>query len=578
MRNIATVLGIHVGHDSGAAIVRDGQVMAAISEERIRHEKHYFGFPEGAVVEVMKLSATTPEEIGLIAFSAYSFSHNTAKNERGLMVNLFETISPYFHDTGASRQVSKLLGKTRRKQMLRFLEKLGLDGKEVVYLEHHSSHAAVAYRLSPFSYDDKVLVLTCDGVGDGASATVSLGEGGEIKRIAESSAYDSLGIFYSALTVHLGMKAFDHEYKVMGLAPYGRYDLGYDKERPLLGKMQSLIRINPRDKLTFKNTSGAWGEKLENKLSYFLAKERFDNVAAAAQKHLEDVLLDWVQEAIRKTGTNKVATGGGTFLNVKANKLLREKFEDVEFFFNPICDDAGLPAGAALEGYYMLCKRDGRKPEKTALSTLYWGSEWAEEDIVKAIEQRNWNNRAKRVDDMEGTIPHLLKDGFVVARFDGRTEFGPRALGNRTIMADPRDYNVTRKLNFMIKMRDFWMPFAPSILSERKADYLVSPKEAPYMIEAFDTTEKRNDIVAATHPYDNTCRPQTVVKEWNPEYHRTIEIWSELTGVGAILNTSFNLHGYPIVNSPEQALWTLENSHLDYLAVGNWLVKNRTIQ
>jgi carbamoyltransferase len=144
-------------------------------------------------------------------------------------------------------------------------------------------------------------------------------------------------------------------------------------------------------------------------------------------------------------------------------------------------------------------------------------------------------------------------------------------------MADPRDYNVTRKLNYMIKMRDFWMPFAPSILSETKAEFLVNAIEAPYMIEAFDTTERRNDIVAAVHPYDNTCRPQTVAKEWNPSYYRTLELWRELTGVGAILNTSFNLHGYPIVNSPEQALWTMENSYLDYLAIGKWLIQNKKL-
>jgi len=557
--------------------VQDGKVLAAISEERIRNEKHYFGFPEEAIVEVVKLSGVKTEEIDLIAFSAYSFSHNPSKNERGLMVDLFETVSPYFHDTGFARQLSKFLGKTRQKQMLRFLEKYGLDNKEVIYLEHHSSHAAVAYRLSPFSYDEKVLVLTCDGVGDGASATVSIGEDGEIKRIAESSAYDSLGWFYSAITVYLGMRGFDHEYKVMGLAPYGRYDIGVDKERPLLGKMQSLIKINSNNKLRFENTAGAWGEKLEKKLCNLLAMERFDNVAAAAQKHLEDILVDWVEAAIHETGAKKLATSGGTFLNVKANKILREKFRDVEMFFNPICDDAGLPVGAALEGYYRLCKRDGKKPEKTELGSLYWGSEWTEEDIEKAIDRRGWKTTAKRIENMEETIPRLLKSGFVVARFDGRAEFGPRALGNRTIMADPRDYNVTRKLNYMIKMRDFWMPFAPSILSETKAEFLVNAREAPYMVEAFDTTERRNDIVAAVHPYDNTCRPQTVAKEWNPSYYRTLELWREITGVGAILNTSFNLHGYPIVNSPEQALWTMENSYLDYLAIGKWLIQNKKL-
>jgi carbamoyltransferase len=574
---MSAAMGIHIGLDSGAAVVREGKVIAAISEERIRNQKHYFGFPEYSIGEIMKLSHVTPEEVGLIAFSSYSFSHNPGGDDRGLMMRSYETISPFFHDVHAARFVSRLLGRTRHRRMISFLRRYGLDSVECIYLEHHACHAALGYRLSPFNHDEKVLVLTCDGTGDGISATVNIGQDGEIRRIAETSSYDSLGLLYSAITVHLGMRANDHEYKVMGLAPYGRYDLGVNKEWPLVDKMHSLVRLNPGNGLTFQNTSGAWGEKLQRKLLFLLAKERFDNIAAAAQKHLEEIMVGWVKEALKKTGAKRVATGGGSFLNVKANKVLRENFRDVQFFFDPICDDAGLPVGAALEAYYALCKKKGTKAVKTQLGPLYWGSEWSEEEIAKAIDGEDWRDRAKWVDDIEEASAHLLKDGFVVARFNGRTEFGPRALGNRSIMADPRDYTVTRKINFMIKMRDFWMPFAPSILSERKADYLIGPKEAPYMIEAFDTTERRRDLVAALHPFDSTCRPQTVTEEWNPSYYKTIKVWSELTRVGGILNTSFNLHGYPIVNSPEQALWTMKNSHLDYLAIGNWLVKNKTI-
>lgn len=570
------VLGIHIGHDSGAAIVKDGAVLAAISEERIMKEKHYFGFPEKSIKEVLKLSNLVTSDVDVVVFGSYSFFYDPTANKKTWPVRAFEIFSPYFHDPQTLRNISKFFNKLNQKKITAFLKNAGLEGKEVMYLDHHTSHASVAYRLSPFKYQDKVLVLTCDGVGDGASATVNIAEDGEIKRVAESSPYDSLGFFYSAVTAHLGMKPFDHEYKLMGLAPYGRYDLGVDKEKPLIDKMRSLIRLNPNNKLTFESSCGTWlGPRTEKRLQSLLLKERFDNIAAAAQKHLEDVLLDWTEEALRKYDIKKIATSGGTFLNVKANKLLREKFKDVEFFFNPICDDAGLPAGAALQGYYEFCKREGKKIEKSEMGPLYLGSEWNDEDIVKAIEKSGWTKAAKRVENMEETTAHLLNDSFVVARMNGRSEFGPRALGNRTIMADGRDFSVTRKLNFMIKMRDFWMPFAPSMLSERKEDYLMEPKEAPYMIEAFDSTDRRKDMVAALHPFDNTCRPQTVTKEWNPSYHKTLKIWEDLTGAGVVLNTSFNLHGYPIVNSPEQALWTMENSYLDYLIMGNWLVKNK---
>jgi carbamoyltransferase len=571
------VLGIHVGLDSGAAIVEDGRVLAAISEERIRNEKHYFGFPEYSIAEILRISRKRIEDIDLIAFGSYSLTHDTTKGKKPIMVTAFEWISPYFHNVRAARAWSEFLGKCRHKSMLRFLRKAGVYDREIVYLDHHATHASGSYRLSPFGYDEQVLALTCDGIGDGVSATVNLCEEGEIRRIAETSGFDSLGIFYSAITAHLGMRPFDHEYKVMGLAPYGRWDYGADKERPLIEKMRSLITLNPNNGLQLKSTSRAWGSRLQRKLLLLLEHERFDNVAAAAQKHLEDLLVLWVEKALKRTGVRKVVTGGGTFLNVKANKLMREKFPNVEFFFNPICDDAGLAVEAALEGYAAFCKRDGKRIQKTEMGPLYWGSEWTEQDIEKAIRERSWETQAKRISNIEEECARLMVDGFVVARFNGKTEFGPRALGNRSIMADARNYQITRKLNFMVKMRDFWMPFAPSILSERKEDYLINAREAPYMIEAFDTTSKRDELAAALHPYDSTCRPQTVTKEWNPSYYMIIKTWSEIVGVGGILNTSFNLHGYPIVNSPQQALWTMENSYLDYLAMGDWIIKNKRL-
>jgi carbamoyltransferase len=335
--------------------------------------------------------------------------------------------------------------------------------------------------------------------------------------------------------------------------------------------MRSLIRIHPRRPLEFQNTSGKCGTQVQKVLRRALANERFDNIAAACQQHFEDLIVQWVRNAVAATGLHKVACAGGLFLNVKANKRLRELPEIEDIFFYPACDDGGTPVGAALEAYVRFCERDGRKPDRIPLGHVYYGSTYSDETIETALARKGYRHRAQRIDRLDEVIGELVARGKIVARFAGGTEWGPRALGNRTILADPRDLRVVKRLNSAIKQRDFWMPFAPSILEERSQDYLVDTRPAPYMIEAFDTTERASELAAALHPQDGTARPQTV-NAWNPGYRRALESFQQETGVGGILNTSFNLHGYPIVGTPEVALWTFENSALDALAIGSYLV------
>jgi len=212
------------------------------------------------------------------------------------------------------------------------------------------------------------------------------------------------------------------------------------------------------------------------------------------------------------------------------------------------------------------------QPRKKPSTDVYYGPSYADEDIRDVLEKTGWIGKAEYYDDVDSVVGDLVAKGEIVARFSGRLEWGPRALGNRSILADARDLKIVRKINFAIKQRDFWMPFAPTILEDRMDEYLVNGKPAPYMILAFDTTQNRNEIIAGVHPYDYSCRPQTLNSLWNSGFRNVLDTFEEHTGVGAVLNTSLNLHGYPIVCTPEQAIWTLENSRLDSLALGNFLI------
>jgi len=561
-----TILGINDMHDAGAALVRNGRVIAAIQEERLRNIKHYGGNPTLSIKEVFKVSKIHPSEVDAIAVATLCGGVSPF-NENALSEKIIMKISPLVASHTFSKMYVKIFSRLRNlKPLMDVLKELGLERKEMFIIEHHLAHAACAYYTAPFAENEKVLILTADGTGDGVSSTVNIGEKGEMSRLAWSTSYDSLGnAFYTEITAYLGLKRWDHEYKVMGLAPYGRYQY-------CLEQVKKLIRLNPKKPLEFQNTMNASGTFIQKRLRKFLATHRFDNIAAAAQFWLETLLLKWVKNAIELTGIHRIACSGGVFLNVKANKLIRESSEVHDSFFYPAAGDDGLPVGAALQAYHEFCKREGIKPEKAPLTDLYYGPDYEEEYIQHVLKKEGLLGKTEYHPEIEGVIGDLLSKRKIVARFDGRLEWGPRALGNRSILADARDLRAVRKINFAIKHRDFWMPFAPTILEERASEYLVNPCPAPYMVLAFDTTDKRDEIIAAIHPFDNTCRPQTLNTTSNPSYRKILETFQEVTGVGGLLNTSFNLHGYPIVATPEQAVYTFKNSGIDALAIGNYLV------
>lgn len=554
------VLGINDGHDAGVCLMKSGQVILCSSEERRVNRKNHAGVPAQSLVEVFDRTGINPEDVDLVALSSLIRTTVPTADERPIH-KILRPLWSMARTEAATRVGRQILQRVRRKRaLLDHLGRIGLGEKPLLPLDHHLCHAATAFYHRPWT--DDAVVLTLDGAGDGLCATVSIGRGQDLQVIAVTPKFHSPAAwFYSAITAHLGLKPYEHEYKVMGMAPYGQAE-------HTVGLLRGLFTV---EGLKFRNHTGRIGPGLQRFLHRRLYRQRFDNVSAACQQVFEELMVEWVRNAVAATGIRKVCAAGGAFLNVKANKLIRELPEVDALYVYPASDDGGTPVGAAVLGYLHLCNRHGIEPELDLPRDMYLGIEFAEDEMEAAAAASGLLYR--RMDDPAAEVAELLARGHIVARFDGREELGPRALGNRSIMADPRDLRVIRKLNFAIKQRDFWMPFAASVLAEDVHRYVKNPTAWPfYMIEAFDTTpEGAEELVAGTHPFDRTVRPQ-VVNELNPGYRDLIRAFKARTGVGAVLNTSFNLHGYPIVGTPAVAVETLRNSGLDALALGPYLV------
>jgi carbamoyltransferase len=452
-------------------------------------------------------------------------------------------------------------------------DRLGISSDKVVLMDHHLAHAYTGYfGFVPASKQHKsVTVLTADAEGDGKCATVNVAEGKTIAPQRVTRARHSLAVLYAAVTEYLGMTVNEHEYKVMGLAPYAQgpaVDRTYEVLKPL-------VWVSPDMKFDTSIGSGAFLLYLER----HLRGHRFDVIAGAVQRLTEDLLCEWVTRVSERYASDTFALSGGIFMNVKANKCIAELPGVGAVYPCPSAGDESTPIGAAYYGYHLLCRHTGNTFDPQPVRDLYLGPDVSDAEIEAALSKYGDSGLyVSKVQDVESEVAGLLSRGAVVARLKGRMEFGARALGNRSILADPRNYAIVRLINQQIKSRDFWMPFAATILHECQHDYLRNPKNliAPHMMLAFDTTlQGRAELPAAIHPYDYSVRPQILIEADNPDYYRLICEFRRLTGVGAVLNTSFNLHGEPIVCSPEDALYTLVRSGLEYLAMGRYLVSKR---
>jgi carbamoyltransferase len=564
------ILGIHDGHNCGATLTRDGKVVASICEERLTRRKNEVGYPRRSIDEALRIGGIAAADLSEIVFASL-FMHAPAyltELEKWYCVGLAEQRAA----EAAPKDYQKVVFETRKRERFETASAhLGVSADRVFFVEHHLAHLAAAYYTAPNAAPGKaILGLTNDGAGDGICGTVSICRGNDIKRLAAIDRHASLGKIYSRVTMLMGMTPWEHEYKIMGLAPYA------DPKRAgrAAEALRGLIRLSA-DGLTFEQVGELSTNYCYEYLRDSFERVRFDVVAAATQLFTEEMLVEWVRACIARTGVRDLVAGGGVFMNVKANMLIAALPEVDSFYVMPSASDESLSIGAALHRYYQTTGIVDHG--ESVLTDLYLGGEFDAANEAAAIAGAIGGSGARVVqpNDMNRAIANLLADGEIVAVCRGRMEWGARALGNRSILASAEDTRRIDRINRMIKMRDFWMPFAPSIRAESAARYFDDPKNLKpwFMTMAFEARpEGYADLAAGSHPRDRTIRPQVVTRTANPAYHAVLGHFEERTGRGAVLNTSFNLHGEPIVYAPADAIRVLLNSGLDHLALGHHLI------
>lgn len=580
------ILGIHFGHDSTAVLMKDGEIVEAMSEERLSRIKKYVGFPHLALAYIKKKYAIDnfkhvyidSVEFGGHVFETYESNKKYRENPpqddwflrgMGARFPLLQEVYRAIDIFRFSKNIVNMESKTKDYLATIF------PGATLTFKHHHLMHA---WATIPFMPDTKKrIILTLDGQGDDLAGSINLFENGDIKVLHTISRKNSIGLLYSSIVDILGMQRNEHEFKVMGLAPYAKKSSG----EKVYNKLKELIWFD-EEKMTLVSTIDT-----RRAVGYLIAndffKYRFDSLAYGIQKLTEEIIKDMARASIKKYNCGDLALGGGVFMNVKANQYLFEMPEVTSLVVAPSCGDESLAIGNVVYGYAQLHSNDLSKLKK--VDNLYLGSEYTDEEIKKAIDAYDFCKKCtvtyfdpKSTNTVEKRVGEILAENSVVGRLKGRSEWGARALGNRSILANASSRDNVKLINEMIKGRDFWMPFATSMLYEDMDTYLVNPKKyyAPYMAITFETKEiAHKALAAALHPYDLTSRPQMVKKEVNPEYHALISRFKEVTGVGGILNTSFNLHGEPNVETPTDALRTFEHSGLPHVAIGNYLVSKK---
>ena len=595
------ILGISAFyHDSAAAILIDGQVVAAAQEERFTRKKHDPSFPKHAIDFCLDYAGCTIDELDAIAFYDKPF----LKFER-----LLETYYNFAPSGLASfvRSIpiwvkEKLFLKKMIRDELKEVMPYDVRNLTLLFPEHHLSHAASAFYASPF---EDAAILTLDGVGEWATATIGHGKGKDIKVLKELHYPDSIGLLYSSVTYFLGFKVNSGEYKLMGLAPYGDINSGQVKDFIQIIKSNLVeIKADGSIKLNQKYFRYNTGLRMVKDASWealFGIKKReaespleqqHCNLAIAFQKVTEEIVILMAQEARRLTGSANLCMAGGVALNCVANGKLQKANVFDQIFIQPAAGDAGGALGAAYAAHHIYYEKERVvSTQEDQMKGSYLGTLYSDLEIEKTARRYDASFQYLEGENLYDKVAELIAEGNAIGWFQGRMEFGPRALGNRSILGDPRNPEMQKKLNLKIKYRESFRPFAPAVLAEDVQDFFDIDSSSPYMLlvqdvlpkrrkelpedySSFDLRNKlyflRSDVPAITH-VDFSARIQTVHDTTNLRFHNLLKAFKARTGYGMLVNTSFNVRGEPIVCTPDDAYQCFIRTEMDYLVVGNFL-------
>jgi len=583
-------------HDAAAALLRDGQLVAAAEEERFTRIKHDFNYPENAVKFCLESGGIQGGDVDYVAF----FEKPFRKFDRILMTVLQTYPLSYkvFREAMITWMVDKLWVGAK------ISADLGIPKDRVLFCEHHLSHAASAFLCSPF---DEAAILTVDGVGEWVTGTWGVGRGSQIELKKQIVFPHSIGLLYSAFTAFLGFEVNEGEYKVMGMAPYGqpRYvdkvwklirqesdgsftlDMDYfcfhhSTDQTFNGRFVELFgEPRPPKMLFFTAASGFptyFGEPPSNYNELCKLNQHYADIASSIQQVTEEVLLGMARSLYKETGLKRLCIAGGVGLNSVANQRILRETPFEELFIQPSAGDGGGALGAALWADNMLLGN----PRRFRMDHAYWGKAYQPSEVKEFLDTSNIPYQNLEDDDrMLDQVVERLKSGKVIGWFQGRFEWGPRALGNRSILADPGNPKMKDIVNTKIKFREPYRPFAPSVLAECAESYFELPNAmhhypARYMLYVVPVRPSRQSALPAITHVDGTGRLQTVFRDVNPRYYQLIERFGQASGVPAVLNTSFNLKGEPIVTTPANAFNTFSKSEMDTLVLGNFIVDKKT--
>ena len=555
-------------HDAGVALVRDGQLIAAAEEERFTRKKHDHEFPHNAVEYCLREAGVTIDQVDHIAF----YEKPLVKFNR-----ILETILAYWPRTYRPWMTAMPLWLGHRLRIGdEIQEKLKTD-QEILFCQHHLSHAASAFLVSPF---ENAAIITADGVGEWTTTSWGVGHGYEIEMKQELRFPHSVGLLFSAITSYLGFRINDAEWKVMGLAPYGKPKY-LDKFREIVDiKDDGSIRLNlayfVHGYSTTRTISSRWAtlfgqpqRPTEAELTDF-----HRDIAHSGQKIVEEIMVKLAAHVHEQTGMDNLCVAGGVGLNCVANWRILQDTGFKNIYIQPAAGDSGGALGTAFYIYNTVLKN----PRSFTMDHALWGPQFTDEQIRAALDEAG--AKYESIEDEQALLDKtaaMIADGKVVAWFQGRLEFGPRALGARSLLADARDNKMKDIINAKVKFREAFRPFAPAILREHVHEYFDVPAgmDLPFMLLVPKVREEKRSVIPATTHEDGTGRVQTVTEQANGRYARLIRAFHRLTGVPVVINTSFNVRGEPIVCTPQDAYATFINTGIDVLVIGNCIVTEK---